>query len=663
MIALKGIKDLVLKHADKFFCRGLSAEDREDATGRQTDGRYPISLFHLQMVRDLCEIFRGGQSVDESLVITLTRLFVEHEMGGTCLKLEADDFRPDDDSREEYLHLEHREKGDYLYLRRDWECEWAVREKVRVLNAQRTEAPGGQSHAGQFVFRRFEGDTMGWKYGEDQIKAVNAALANRFTIITGGPGTGKTTVVFAVLAELISRNSDIRITLAAPTGKAAQRMGESIADSAKYVIHWPDGFDGTRIANRLALLEGTTYHRLLSYTPVTNSFTYNANNPLPCDVLVIDEASMIDLVHARDIFTAIGARTQHVILLGDPNQLPSVDEGTVLADLLSAEWCGEGRYVAELREAKRFSDPMKTLVGEINGQADADEDAYAHILENKEHGIKHFDLNAVISITSSKDKENEIERNLQTAFRIDDADSNDRAYVYLAEQTGDNSKARKEIRDLMEAWQIAFGRELKKLCGGHPGHELDVGRIRDILRGAQVLTVVRKGAWGCEGINRQLIKKLSGNDPEDDIAGVKPYAGLPIIITKNDKLLGLNNGDVGVVVSCGKDKGLKVWIDGYSDKKRAADKSDGLLPYRILPAYEPAYAITIHKSQGSQYDNVLVVLPPKKEEGQNPWSPLMTKELVYTGITRAKKRAFVYGSKEGLLHALAHRSQRQTGRL
>ena len=158
-----------------------------------------------------------------------------------------------------------------------------------------------------------------------------------------------------------------------------------------------------------------------------------------------------------------------------------------------------------------------------------------------------------------------------------------------------------------------------------------------------------------------MIKKLSGKDPEDDIAGVKPYAGLPIIITKNDKLLGLNNGDVGVVIPCGKE--LKVWIDGYSDKGNSDGVGNGLLSYRILPSYEPAYAITIHKSQGSQYDNVLVVLPPKKEDAKVLWSPLMTKELVYTGITRAKKRAFVYGSKDGLLYALSHRSQRQTGRL
>ena len=662
MIALKDIKDLVRKDADRISTRGWCAEDREDATGHEADERYPISLFHLQMVRDLCEMCGDGKAVDESLAITLTRLFVEHEQGGTCLKLKDDDFRWKEGVGEEYLHVEHREKGDYLYLRRDWECERAVREKVRVLNEQQTVASGGQSLAAQFTFRRFDGDAEGWKYGDDQIKAVNAALANRFTIITGGPGTGKTTVVFAVLAELISRNSDIRIALAAPTGKAAQRMGESIADSAKYVIHWPDGFDGTRIANRLALLEGTTYHRLLSYTPVTNSFTYNANNPLPCDVLVIDEASMIDHVHARDIFSAIGAQTQHVILLGDPNQLPSVDEGTVLADLLSDEWRNGLSYVAELEEAKRFPDPMKTLVTRINGQEGGDESAYETILNDVEHGIRLFDLTGVILDHSDKDEKKETEPHVKAAFENDDADSKNRAYVYLAKSTEDASKARKEIKDLVASWQIAFGRELTGLCRKYSGTKEEDELIRKVLRSAQVLTVVRKGAWGCEVINRQLIKKLYGKEPADDVAGVRPYAGLPIIITKNDKLLGLNNGDIGVVVGCEDDK-LKVWIDGYSGRKKADGAGDGLLPYRILPAYEPAYAITIHKSQGSQYDNVLVVLPPKKEDEKNPWSPLMTKELVYTGITRAKKRAFVYGSKEGLLHALSHCLQRQSGRI
>lgn len=237
---------------------------------------------------------------------------------------------------------------------------------------------------------------------------------------------------------------------------------------------------------------------------------------------------------------------------------------------------------------------------------------------------------------------------------------NDRAYVYLIQPTTDAANARREVRGLIESWQTAFGQELKGLCSNFSGTVEDIGCIRKILSGAQILTVVRKGAWGCEGINRQLIKKLTGKEPEDDIAGIKPYAGLPIIITKNDKLLGLNNGDVGVVV---RHKGeLKVWIDGYGDKRETDMTDDGLLPYRILPSYEPAYAITIHKSQGSQYGNVLVVLPPKKEDAKVLWSPLMTKELVYTGITRAKKRTFVYGSSEGLCSALAHRSRRQTGR-
>lgn len=660
MIALKDIKRLVLKNADKIATKGWSAEDRENATGRKTDDRYPVSPFHLQMARDLCEMLGDGESIHEPLAVTLVRLFVEHEHGGTCLKLAEDDFRPTGAPCEEYLHLEHREKGDYLYLRRDWECERAVREKVKELSARSEETPAESSHAAEFVFGQTPENTKGWQYGEDQIAAVKAALANRFAIITGGPGTGKTTVVFAVLSELIKRNPGVRIALAAPTGKAAQRMAESIADSAAQVSQWPSGFDGVAIKERIASLEGTTYHRLLHYTQTTNSFTYNLENPLPYDVLIIDETSMIDLVHARNVFEAIGTTTQHVILLGDPNQLPSVDEGSVLADLLSSEWGGESRYVSALKEAKRFPDPMKTLVTEINAHVVDEETAYGKILDDKDHGIRPFDLNGVFSaVQNSREGEKKPAAAVTDAFVNDDADREGRAYVYLIPSTTDSSQARKEVRNLMEAWQIAFGRELKDLCGKYSGSEANVARIRKILRGAQILTVVRKGAWGCEGINRQVMKTVNGKEPEDDIAGVSPYVGLPIIITKNDKLLGLNNGDVGVVV---RHKGeLMVWIDGYSDKKKANGADEGLLPYRLLPAYEPAYAITIHKSQGSQYENVLVVLPPKNEETQT-WSPLMTKELVYTGITRAKTRTFVYGSREGLCYALAHRSRRQTGR-
>ena len=661
MIALKDIKELVRKNADRISTNGWRAEDREDAIGVKADERYPVSLFHLQMVRDLCEMCGDGKSVDESRVVTLTRLFVEHEQGGTCLKLKDDDFRPTGGACDEFLHLEHRGNGDYLYLRRDWECERAVREKVGSLADGAQKNDGEVSSAVDFRFGQTSAKPEGWKYGEDQIKAVNAALANRFTIITGGPGTGKTTVVFAVLAELIKRDSEVRIALAAPTGKAAQRMGESIADSANQVSQWPHGFDAAAIRKRLSMLEGTTYHRLLHYTPVTNSFTYNAGNPLPYDVLVIDEASMIDLVHARDVLSAIGAKTRHVILLGDPNQLPSVDEGSVLADLLSPEWRNGLSCVAELEEAKRFPDPMKTLVTKINKQTGGESD-YEKILDDEEHGVKPFDLSSAFTGLPGKDEKSETELFLRAAFSNDDADSKNRAYVYLAKSTEETSKAHKEIKDLIEFWQIAFGRELAGLCRNYSGTKEEDERIRKVLRGAQVLTVVRKGAWGSEGINRQLIKKLHGKEPENDVSGVRPYAGLPIIIAKNDKLLGLNNGDVGVVVGHN-DGELKVWIDGYTDGKKADGAGDGLLPYRILPSYEPAYAITIHKSQGSQYDNVLVVLPPKKGDGQNPWSPLMTKELVYTGITRAKKRAFVYGSREGLLHALVNRSQRQTGRL
>jgi exodeoxyribonuclease V alpha subunit len=443
-----------------------------------------------------------------------------------------------------------------------------------------------------------------------QQQAVNLALQRDFVIITGGPGTGKTTVVFTLLRCLVGAGVPPEgIALAAPTGRAAQRLAESIQHGLTALGEHAEAADAA-----MATLEPATLHRLLRYSPASNAFRHNAQLPLEADVVVVDEVSMVGIDLMAQFLEAVGPRTK-LILLGDRDQLPSVDAGAVLADLTAMR-------ASSLAES--------TVVLEENYRSEQSILAAAHAVNAQDASL--------------------VERLPRWRPGSDTAEPG----VWLLEQEDDAfSLWRKTLLAHAEA---AF---LTPAPGGDSycdlarerlaGNEFTAGdaerltRLFALLDRAKILTLLRDGPWGASGVNELLARHLRGKfDPRGP---QEQFAGAPVLITRNDPERQLYNGDVGITLR---------GSSGYRAAFRVAGRFV-TYPVDSLPAHELAFALTVHKSQGSEYDQVLFVLPP--EGGRR----LLTKELVYTAITRAKRRVIVWARPDVLREAIARKVERESG--
>ncbi|HVE07217.1 MAG TPA: exodeoxyribonuclease V subunit alpha, partial [Paraburkholderia sp.] len=471
--------------------------------------------------------------------------------------------------------------------------------------------------------------------------ACALAAKSAFSIVTGGPGTGKTTTVVKLLAllqaqALASDEADarpLRIRLAAPTGKAAARLNESIAGA---VARLPlDTFPhGSMIRDAIPVVV-TTLHRLLGTVPNSRRFRHHAGNPLSLDVLVIDEASMVDLEMMNAVLDAL-PRNARIVLLGDKDQLASVEAGAVLGELCrraaaahytpqTQAWLEaasgeriEGRFVDEaggaldqavamLRESHRFSatSGIGKLADAVN---DGDPKQIAAVW------AKGYDDIAFVDCAERGDA-------LLRALAVD-------GEVPLgAGVTGDLfTAAQTDTR-------YGYRHYLRTLHDGHPTHDADADAFDVWARAVlathgefQLLCALRRGPWGVEGLNRRIARMLQ--DEELINAHAEWYLGRPVLVTQNDYELGLMNGDIGITLALPA-------ADGAWSLRVAFATSDGtgrirwVLPSR-LQAVETVFALTVHKSQGSEFTHAALVLPDKL-------SPVLTRELVYTGITRARR--------------------------
>jgi exodeoxyribonuclease V alpha subunit len=435
----------------------------------------------------------------------------------------------------------------------------------------------------------------------EQRRALEAALRNPLAVISGGPGTGKTFIVRTFLACLIRAGINAeRIALAAPTGRAAQRLTDAIRAE-------PGG------------LSATTLHQLLGYRPARNTFSRHRENPIDADVVIVDEASMVGLVLMSQLLQALKPKAR-LVLLGDKDQLPSVDAGAVLASLVpqSAQEC----------------------------------DAFKHVVLLKTNHRSQAQIRAAAEAINLQDAEL-VDRLPPLAMELLESQSGCR----LLEQTHSSAG---ELRGFVERWiHEAYFRS--RLDGKTLAESLDEAaainpdapdfsaRMRalfQLLDRYRVLTLVRDSAWGCDDINRFLETQLRPRlDPHVRSA---LFHGAPVLITRNDAACGLYNGDVGIALRL-RGGGLRVVFS----------RQDGFItfPAEALPAHELGFALTVHKSQGSEYGNVLVVLPPTG--GRR----LLTKELIYTAITRAKSLAVLCGAKESLRFAIGRKIERESGML
>lgn len=458
--------------------------------------------------------------------------------------------------------------------------------------------------AGNDLFNLSAEEKIDWQ----QAASIFGVL-NNFTIITGGPGTGKTTTVAKILTILFTIYPSFKVALTAPTGKAAVRMGESLLATK---IDLPD-----TIREKFKTLVPTTIHRLLKYIPDSPYFRFDAHNPLMYDLVIVDEASMIDVALFAKLLQAIGPGTR-IILLGDKDQLASVEAGSLLGDLCQAQPKMNLFLKENIDLVNSFiPNPQRQITNDYSLTGDTL--LSEHIIELKHSrrftGGGNIGKFSRAIIHSRLDEIGVfVDKNCETDVVVD---------------TGyTDSLFNHFIRDYANYIQ-----------------EQDIVAALEKLNQLRVLCAVREGPQGLNAVNRKietyLVKQgLIQNKTEF-------YENRPIIVTRNYPELKLFNGDVGIIRQ---DAGgsLKAWFED-SDKNLRS----------VLPGYitsvETVFAMTIHKSQGSEYDKVLVLLPANADQ------PLLTRELLYTAITRAKKFVLLQAAKESILYTAKRSVQRASG--
>ena len=443
-----------------------------------------------------------------------------------------------------------------------------------------------------------------------QALAAAVAALRRVMLLTGGPGTGKTATIARVLALAVEAGqragSQLRVVLAAPTGKAAARLSESLRENYARLLA-EQRIDAALHAS-LPTTAGTL-HRLLGGRPGSTRFRHDRDNPLAADLVVVDEASMVDLPLMCKLVEAVpsGAR---LILIGDRDQLPSVETGDVLAALCDAAGSGLGVPVAFAR------DVSSALGAEV--EASREDTPLARVeLSRSYRQSAALDIAALSAAVRAGDSAGALECLRSNACRgVRWRHGRDAALAaFVLEETLPHYRAIAAAPNVVEALAL--------------------------LRRHRVLTAVREGEAGSRALNARIALALQQPALRPDAF----FHGRPVMIRENSYRHGLYNGDVGLVWR-DDDGGLRVWFETDAGPR-------AWLP-AALPAHESAFALTVHKSQGSEFDDVLLVLPERSVR-------VSSRELIYTGITRARHSLTLWANEGVLAEAIARRAQRWSG--
>ena len=495
-----------------------------------------------------------------------------------------------------------------LYLNRSWQYERSVADTVL---SRLGALPVNHELLLAGLDRTFPSQTRNVDW---QRIAATAAVSRRFTVITGGPGAGKTTTVARILALLIEQAGEqaLTIALAAPTGKAAMRLHQSILRAIKQMglpdiirSHMPDTVQ--------------TIHRLLGVIPNATSFRHNLDNPLVCDILVVDEVSMVDLPLMAHLLEALKDDAR-LILLGDQDQLASVEAGAVLADI-----CNHGAQIP-------FSPEFRCLLEEFCGTIPVEN------ISTEEIQCQSPMSDSII--------------HLRTSYRFG-ADSGIGSLSRLI-NNGDSSAALELLQsnahtDLIwrplptgSEFDTAFAATVRDAYGAY-AQATTPGKALDELERFRVLSPHRNGIHGVENLNRLTAMALGLGRAE-----LQTWCRLlPIMVTGNNYELGLFNGDTAVLMDNTSDGRLTAFFPNPEGGLRS------LSPFR-LPPYEIAFALTVHKSQGSEFEQLLLILPERISEA-------ISRELLYTAVTRARTRLEIWGTEEVFCRAVEQRIVRNSG--
>ena len=505
-------------------------------------------------------------------------------------------------------------EGNRLYLRRYWQYQQILDQAIQQrLQPIRTDLPAGLQTQLQNLFASKSPENPDW-----QKIACLLALRARFAIITGGPGTGKTTTLTKLLALLLKLANDesnntrkLVILLAAPTGKAAARVSESISKALEKLAV-PDDL------KQCIPKKASTLHRLLGSRHDSRHYVHHRNNPLVADIVIVDEASMIDLEMMASLLDALPESAQ-LILLGDKDQLASVEAGSVMGDL-----CHGGENQAYDEQTRAWIRPyIDEALNEPAAVGSAINQQTVMLRYSHRFG-EHSGIGQLAKAVNQGNAE-QAQAILKDTARYQDlsrillthpADNHLKQLVLANTGVADNGKpnARQGYGYYLDVIQ-----RKRPTDSSHYNHWAK--QVLDAFDTFQVLCALRRGAWGVEGLNQRMEQWLFPKQ--------KPalwYEGRPVMITRNDYNLGLMNGDVGITL---KDSTGKLRVAFPSEDSRDDVKIIWISPMR-LPDVVAAYAITVHKSQGSEFNHLALILPETR-------SPVLTRELVYTAITRAKE--------------------------
>jgi exodeoxyribonuclease V alpha subunit len=455
-----------------------------------------------------------------------------------------------------------------------------------------------------------------------QKVAAAVALSRKFAVVSGGPGTGKTTTVAKLLAALVEQGKQKRqaltIRLVAPTGKAAARLTESIGNAI-------DKLPVESLVRQLIPTDASTIHRLLGAAPGRAEFRHHAANPLHLDILIVDEASMVDLSLMYKLVAALPEHAR-LILLGDKDQLASVESGAVLGDICS--FSPEG-----------YSPQQQQLLQQLTGYRNFPASGQHHLLADCLCTLqKSYRFHAGSGIGQLARAINSGEPGL--VKRVWQQDFTDIEYHPLS-----SVNYSLMLSQLVEQY-APYIRLIHQQTASSVQQQA-LAALKAFSR-CRLLCAVREGEFGVRGLNDRVEKSLAAKRIIQT-GGELWYVGRPVMVTRNDHALGLYNGDIGLC--------MPDWSEAEPRLKVFFELPDGsvkaVLPGRV-PEHETAYAMTIHKSQGSEFDLTMIILPPK-------YTPVLSRELIYTGVTRAKQKLLLFAENSVINQGIRKRTHRASG--